>query len=395
MVAIAAAVLGAGCGGSGDDSGSGDTAAKAGGGLEAGSSILLGYAADKTGFMATVEQPFAQGLQAQVDDINSKGGIAGKVKIKLKSVDCASDPQNCSSVTQQFLSDGVNFLIGPGDIDIATPSALLASQAGVGMLSSVAGGPGFRQQGGPSAFMNTFSGPVEGTAMAEYAHEKGYKRIAIMTSGDLQYTRAISDAAASTAKALGDTVVSVQTGKLSAPQFRIQSSALARSHPDVVMTSLFVPSSNTFLQNLRSAGYTGPVFGSDGTGNDTTFAVGEAANNLYTFNHANIESSARPNTKAFLKAYQNTWHKPPSDALAALGGDAGLLVAAAVEKANSTDPKAIRDAFDKLSDVQGATGTLSYAGRNGLPKKNIFLLKADPSSKGWTFVKSFYPTKVG
>jgi branched-chain amino acid transport system substrate-binding protein len=393
LVMVAAAILVAGCGGGNSDNGAGGSG---GGKLKAGQSILLGYVADKTGFMAAAEQPFAQGLQAEVDHINSKGGIAGKVKIKLKSVDCASDPQQCSSVTQQFISDGAKFLIGPCDIDVATPGALLATQAKVGMLSSCAGGPGFRQEGGASAFLNTFSAPVEGRGMAEYANDEGLKKVAIMTSGDLQYTRSISDTAASTTKSLGGKVVSVQSGKLSAPQYRIQATAIARAQPDVVMTSLFIPTFNIFLRNLRAAGYSGPVYGSDGMGNDGVFAVGDAAKDVYTFNHADFGSSAPPQTKEFLSAYQDKWGKPPADALAALGGDAALLVSAAVQKANSSNPKSIRDALENISGVQGATGgAISYAGRKGLPKKDIVLLKTDPATKKFVFVKRFYPKSSG
>jgi branched-chain amino acid transport system substrate-binding protein len=230
--------------------------------------------------------------------------------------------------------------------------------------------------------------------MAEYANELGYKRIGIMTSGDLQYLKSMTDSATKRTKELGGEVIATESAKVSAPQFRVQASALARANPDVVITSFFLPISNPFFQNLRAAGYTGPVFASDGMGNDQTFAIGEAAKDVYTFNHASFGPEAPESVKTFLEVYEKAHNEPPADALAAIGGDAALLVEAAVTKANSTDPEAIRAAFDELRDVQGVTGKITYAGRNGVPKKEIYLLKADPSTKKWEFIKKFYPESV-
>jgi branched-chain amino acid transport system substrate-binding protein len=390
-------LLFAGCGG-GDDTGGGSGSSDSGGtaapaeGLKAGDTITVGYAASKTGLLSSVEQDIGKFIDAYVEDVNAKGGIGGKVKIDLKTVDCGSDPAKCSNVTQQLMDDGAKFIIGPCDVDVALPAALLTTKADVAMLTTCAGGASFRDQAGKSAFLNTFSAPVLGHGQAEFAVKEGHKTAAIMTSADLQYTVAVGEGAQERFEAKGGKVLKVETAKLGAPQYTSQANSIANANPDVVFTSFFLPSSNTFIQNLRSAGYKGPVYGVDGTADAATLAIGDAAENVYPFGYAHLGDDTLPSVKTAIDIYTKKYGKPPTGGLGVLGADIVLLLSAAVEKAGTTtDTAKILDALENLENVEGATGPITYKGRNGIPKKDIVVLKTDLPNKGFEQVERFYP----
>ena len=87
---------------------------------------------------------------------------------------------------------------------------------------------------------------------------------------------------------------------------------------------------------------------------------------------------ARPAAKAFdermRKEYGSAYRWP---VLAALGFDAGQIVAAAISKANTTDPKAVRDAIENVDGIKAVSATpakpFSPTSHECLGPKDVFL----------------------
>jgi branched-chain amino acid transport system substrate-binding protein len=377
------AIVAAGCGSSSSSSSSQASAGQAGG------TLTVGYAASLTGRLAIFEQPFLKGLQAQIAAINAKGGIAGKTKINLIVEDAKSDPQTGGVVAQDLVSKGAKFLITACDADASIPASEIAQKNQVPVLNSCGSGSALPQEIGKYQFMNVYGTVVEGQAMGQLANQLGYKNACYFTSNDIEYTQSIIQSAQKQFASLGGKTACMQTFKLDQPQYTSQATAIAAAKPDVVMTSIFLPASVTFLKNLRAAGYTGPVIGDDGDDGPELFGAGAAAKNFYALTFG---FPTQPQTKAFVNVYKAKWGSAPASTIfAALGGDAADLINAAVTQANSTDPSAVRDAFANLTNVQGATTSITYQGRNGLPKKNVFVIKSNPGGTAFTLVKQFFP----
>jgi hypothetical protein len=70
-------------------------------------------------------------------------------------------------------------------------------------------------------------------------------------------------------------------------------------------------------------------------------------------------------------------------------------VVAALKKAGSVDPTKVRDAYAKLANIRGPSGTVSYAGSPmyHVPKKNIYVLVYTKTG-GQRCVDAFYPKVV-
>ena len=87
---------------------------------------------------------------------------------------------------------------------------------------------------------------------------------------------------------------------------------------------------------------------------------------------------AAPAAKAFdarmRKEYGKDYRWP---VVAALGYDAGQIVAAAVSKAQSADPKALRDAIENVDGIKAITATPAHPFSPGdhecLKQKDVFL----------------------
>ena len=378
--AAVVALIVAGCGSSSNSSSSGSN------GLKAGETFNVGYAASLTGRLAIFEQSFLKGLQAEIAHINSQGGIGGKVKINLTVEDAKSDPQTGGVVAQDLISKGAQFLITACDADASIPASQIAQKNHIPVLNSCGSGSALPQEIGNYQFMNVYGTVVEGKAMGQFAKQQGYKKACYFTSNDIEYTQSIIQNAQQT---FGGSTSCTQQFKLDQPQYTSQAAAIAAAKPDVVMTSIFLPASVTFLKNLRAAGYSGPVIGDDGDDGVELFGAGPAAKNFFAMTFG---FPTQPQTQAFVNVYKQKWGSAPADTIfAALGGDAGILINQSVSNANSTKPSSVRDAMANLSNVQGATTSITYAGRNGLPKKNVFVIKTNTVPNGFDLVTQFFP----
>ena len=71
--------------------------------LEAGTTYKIGWASDTSNYLSFVDEPLAKGMQVAIDELNGKGGIAGKVKIELDRRDMKSDPMLGATVVQELI----------------------------------------------------------------------------------------------------------------------------------------------------------------------------------------------------------------------------------------------------------------------------------------------------
>ncbi|HET6998897.1 MAG TPA: ABC transporter substrate-binding protein [Solirubrobacterales bacterium] len=388
---VVAAIVVAGCGSSSDDGGS-DSGGSA---LEAGSTFKVGYAASQTGRLAIFEQPFIKGLEMSVDKINSEGGIDGKTKIELTVKDAKSDPSTGAVVAQELISEGAQFLITACDADASLPASQMAQQSEIPVLNSCGSGSGLPAQVGDFQFMNVYGTEVEGQGMAEFAIDQGYKNAYIMTSHDIEYTESMMEAAAETYEERGGNVLGTEQFNLDQPRYTTQATAIAGADPEVVITSIFLPASVTFMKNLRAAGYDGPVIGDDGQEGSETFSAGPAAENLFVFTFGFPSDDPAGQALAEWNAeYEQKYGEESGTVIGALGGTAACLIDAAVTAANSTDPVKVRDGMANLVDTPCPTSKITYKGQEGIPKADVVVLETNVAKKQFEFVKRFIPKTV-
>ena len=86
--------------------------------------------------------------------------------------------------------------------------------------------------------------------------------------------------------------------------------------------------------------------------------------------------------KAFVKAYQDKFHKTP-DAMAVTGYDAANVLIDAIRRAGKTDPTAIRDAIAATKDFHGASGVITIDSERNASKP-IVVLELEAGSRSWS-----------
>lgn len=130
------------------------------------------------------------------------------------------------------------------------------------------------------------------------------------------------------------------------------------------------------VRRLRAAGFTQTIMGGDSF--DDRALVKAAATTgggvYYTTHAAPRLPTANAAVRRFSASYDAAYGRPPQNAFACLGYDAVDLVAAAVAKADSVRPAAVRDALQATRHFVGVSGTLGYTADDRVPHKRVTIV---------------------
>lgn len=389
---VATALAIAGCGDdNGGDGGGGGSALKKGG------TYTIGWAADRTEYLSFVDEPVENGMKVAIQEINGKGGIDGKLKIKLDVRDMKADPALGATVVQELVEADSDFIVTTCDTDVSLPGAQIAAKNSLPVMSSCgadAGGPAKVPDG--FAFLNVPGTLSQGAALAEYANGEGYKKAYIHLSKDEGYTQSLAEAFAARFKDLGGEIVGESHFNIGDTNFRVTATKMVNSDADVIMTNTFPPDSTALLKDLDRVGNDKPLLLVDGNDTPVIWEAGPQLD-LATMTTYGGDRGEGSGIATFNKRYEQMFGSPPESLQTALGYDLVQVVAAAVKKAGSTNGKKVRDALASLENVPGATGPITYKNSpvgQGLPRKLYAIVKFDRDNKKFIVEDNVFPEKI-
>src|SRR5262245_6867449 len=151
------------------------------------SQITIGVNMALTGAIAPYDTPALSGFRMAIDEINAKGGIGGKTKIKLVIRNCRSDAAESAKGAQTPVSQKVDFMMVPGDASVAIPAGRLAQNAGIPMMSILASSPSIRTAVGDYFFSNAAADNMVAAGLAKFAYKNGVKRVYTIIGPDAAF----------------------------------------------------------------------------------------------------------------------------------------------------------------------------------------------------------------
>ncbi|MFN3972934.1 MAG: ABC transporter substrate-binding protein [Gemmobacter sp.] len=337
--------------------------------------LVIGLATAQTGGLAPYDQPNLAGLQMKIGEINAAGGIAGKFPIRTIIKDTRSDSAQTALVAQELVDAGAQLIITPCDADPSIAAGMITQDAGIPAISFCATTPTLPLAVGDYMFSNYPADNVQAAMLAAHAFESGYKSAYILTSPDSAYTLKLPQYFAEAFTAKGGTLAGEGTFSMGQQDFGAEVTKIAAMDPkpDVIMTSAYEPDFPAFVRQLRGAGVTTPVLGSDGIDSPTTFGLGDLVEGI-VFSTAGHATEGSP-----LEAFNAKWTEKtgaaPDTIYIANGYDLGMIIEAAVTAADSLDPAAIRDGIANIENLQGVTGPITYKGTIGMPLRSVSLVR--------------------
>ncbi|MDR6289571.1 branched-chain amino acid transport system substrate-binding protein [Inquilinus ginsengisoli] len=335
--------------------------------------LVIGAAVALTGNLAYADVPAMAGMQLAVEEINAAGGVGGRM-IEIRQKDSRSDPAQAAVAAQELIDEGISVLVTPCDADPTIGAGQIAQAAGVAAFSTCASSPTLPMAVGDHMFLNFPGDNVQSAVSAKYATDQGYKTAAILVSPDTAYTQ-LPLYFKEVFEKLGGKVVAEDSFTMGQQDFSAQVTKIKALSPapDVIMTAAYEPDFPAFIKQLRASGVKIPVIGSDGIDSPTTFAVGEAVEGV-VFTTAGFAAEGSP-LAAFNAAYKAKYGQDSDTIYNAIGYDLVKVVAAASKAAGSAEPAAVWQAVRGLQDVQGATGAITYKGTDGVPIRQVAIVR--------------------
>ena len=350
------------------------------GGPAASKTINIGGTYNLTGAMASLDVPASHGSLLAVKEINAAGGVLG-MQIKFILYDGKTDSATNGNIATQLInSDKVVAIVGNTDSDSALAIGPIAQKAGIPYLTAGATSPKLPDQVGDYMFLAPFGDNVQAAAGAEFMFNKlNCKTAWRFWDKGAEYTTLLAKYWQTRFEELGGKVVLDDTYTQGDTDFSAQITRLKALSPQpdcMYVAALQASDAGAIAKQLRDAGITLPMVGGDGyDGPELVGVGGKGAENVYFTTHAFISADkGSDKMKAFIAAYNKEYGTNPESAFAALGYDAVYLMVDAIKRANSTDPKAIRDALAVTQGFSGVTGTVTYQPGIRVPQKSVTII---------------------
>jgi len=339
--------------------------------------IKIGVLMNLTGPWASIDGPAWNSVQLAVEDLNNAGGVLGK-KVEAICIDTKADEaETVSAAVRLCETEEVNVVIGYCDTHWVLTAAPIVREYGIPFITAGATHPRIPERSG--AWLACFSDAAQASIVAEYAYkELDLRTVAVWIDNACDFSVACCAFFEDAFKHYGGEVVyedyfETDWTDYSALVTRLKS---REDEVDFVYVGAIPGNIGIIVKQIREGGITMPIHSEDGADTPLLAEVaGRHAEGVVITSHMTLESK-EPQVVEYIKGYREMHGRNPENAFAALGYDATMLVAEAIKKIGSADPKKISAGMTLIKDFQGVTGTFNYPAGSQVPDKTVALLES-------------------
>jgi branched-chain amino acid transport system substrate-binding protein len=316
--------------------------------------IKIGFFAPLTGPASADGNAALNGALLAVSHINAKGGVLGK-KVELIYYDDALNPDQAIAIARKLINDDKVVAAVSGSYSSTTLAAsTVFNSSGVPLVSSYAVHPDITKNK-PWVFRVGMLGEVEGKVAGYVAVSKlNAKKIAVLYD-DIPFGRTLASSFKQQAEKMGATIVYYEKFSDSDRDFTAWLTQI-KALPELDLLAIFGYYYHAgVLKQARDLGITVPIIGAEGFDSPKLIELaGKAAEGVYIVTDLDRDSS-NPDVQKFLTDYKSKTGID-ADMVAASAYDAVIILLKAIEKAGSTDPKAIINALSNTKNFEGVAG---------------------------------------
>jgi branched-chain amino acid transport system substrate-binding protein len=338
--AICLPAIAACSGGSGGSGGTGQS------GLP--SSIPVAAVIDETGPFAVFGSSYEQGLQLGIDQVNKSNLLDGS-KLSLTVTDSASSSSTAASVLAQLVTGNAVAIIGLDNSDEALAAAPIAQKANVSLIADCA--PTGLLSIGDDIFSVATQFNVSAPMLASNMVANN-KTVSIIDTTDVPTLSSFASVIQPLLTKGGVKVLNTVGTTSSATDFSAVVTRALSGSPDGILISAAGAQVPEITQALKSAGYTGHLYGTSAqTSSGTTPAVENGTIFPTEWVPALNTSANKDFMSLFTAAHPNT--VPTYETVD--GYDAAQFLALAIKKAGKADRASILSGM-RAAAAQGFTG---------------------------------------
>jgi len=309
--------------------------------------VKIGVLLPLTGTQAVMAEDLQEGFLIAQEQINAAGGVLGR-RLELIIEDTETRPTPGMDAARKLVElDRVPVITGGFSSGVMLPIAEYCQERGILVVSQPPTSPLFRDVGDYIFLVNVLDN-YKGKVIGEFAFkDSGLKRFALMFMNNA-FGQALKQETIKNLDALGAEVVTVVDYELNKVDYKAELTRLFAKDPEAVIATFyanegFIAAKQAYemgLLNVDEVPWYCPEMAS-------SFAkaleeIPEVVEGIKGLNPLAPES-------LFMEAFREKKGRDPITAYSAMNYDALIMIAMAINFANSTDSTAIRDALPKIS----------------------------------------------
>ena len=318
--------------------------------------VKLGLAGPVTGPSASTGIQMKSGVERAIADINAQGGVLGE-KFVLSVGDDVSDPKQGVSVANQFVGQGIQFVVGDYNSGVSIPASEVYQENGILQITPASTNPTFTERKMWNVFRTCGRDDQQGQVAGDYiaTHFAG-KKVAIVQD-KTTYGKGLADETRKVMNAKGVTEVLYEGVNTGEKDYTAVVSKIKQSGADVVFFGGLYTEGGLIVRQMRDQGVAAVLVGGDGLASAEFASVGGPGveGSLMTFGP---DPTKRPEAAAVVKSLEAKNINPESYTLYSYA--AVQVIKQAAEKAQSLDPKKVAEAMHSGMTFDTVIGKFSY-----------------------------------
>ena len=326
-------------------------------GLVHADSVKIGFKVPLTGFAAADGKSALNGAKLAVKQANQAGGINGKM-IELVVYDDQASPKQAVPISNKLIEKDKVVAAISGSYSGATRAAAGVFQsAEIPYISAYAVHPEITKAGN-YVFRTSFMGEVQGRAGAKLIGATLQRKRVVLITLKNDFGKSLAAGFKEAAGQFNLQIVNEYEYSIKDRQFGPIVAKVKADAPEAIYATGYFFTAGPLVSQLRAAGITVPVIGQEGYDSEQFIKIAGKASEGTIITTSLDRDSNSSETRSFISEFEAmAGHKV--DMVAASGHTAMKVLVAAMKKAGTTSPSAIRNAIAQTNLV-ASTGSISF-----------------------------------
>ena len=326
-------------------------------GLVHADSVKIGFNVPLTGFAAADGKSALNGAKLAVKQANQAGGINGKM-IELVVYDDQASPKQAVTISNKLIEKDKVVAAISGSYSGATRAAAGVFQsAEIPYISAYAVHPEITKAGN-YVFRTSFMGEVQGRAGAKLIGATLQRKRVVLITLKNDFGKSLAAGFKEAAGQFNLQIVNEYEYSIKDRQFGPIVAKVKADAPEAIYATGYFFTAGPLVSQLRAAGITVPVIGQEGYDSEQFIKIAGKASEGTIITTSLDRDSNSSETRSFISEFEAmAGHKV--DMVAASGHTAMKVLVAAMKKAGTTSPSAIRNAIAQTNLI-ASTGSISF-----------------------------------
>ncbi len=336
--------------------------------------VKIGHVAPMSGPQAHYGKDNENGARLAIEDLNKKGMVidGAKVKFELVAEDDAADAKQGNIVAQKLCDLKVAGVIGHLNSGTTIPASRIYNDCGLVQITPAATNPKITQQGYKGMFRVIANDGMLGVALGDYAVKTLKAKKVVVIDDRTGYGQPLADIFTDTVKKAGGNVVDRHYTNDKATDFNAILTAVKAKNPDVVFYGGMDAQAGPMLRQMKQLGIKASFMGGDGICTAELAKLGgDNVGKNVVCGEGGMDLQKMTGGPAFEKRYKEAF-KTDIQLYAPFVYDATMVLATAMQKANSIDPAKYLPELQK-TDYKGLVGRVTFDDKGDIKNGAITL----------------------